>query len=93
MCQFKVVCDGVDPGVIPEGFETLELAVQGKNKNVELKVAAISKAVMGNIPDVVMDLLEIGAYVYCADQHLSCGTEKLTDYAKDCGATSISKSL
>ena len=83
MRQFKVVCDGVEPGVVPKDFESLELAVQGKNKNVELKVAAISKAVMGNIPDAVMDLLEIGAYVYCADQHLSRGTEKLTDYAKD----------
>ncbi len=83
MRQFKIVCDGVDPGVIPEGFETLELAVQGKSKNVELKVAAISKAVMGNIPDAVMDLLEIGAYVYCADQHLSRGTEALTNYGQD----------
>lgn len=83
MRQFKIVCDGVDPGVIPEGFETLELAVQGKSKNVELKIATISKAVMGNIPDAVMDLLEIGAYVYCADQHLSRGTEALTNYGQD----------
>lgn len=83
MRQFKIVCDGVAPGVIPEDFETLELAVQGKAKNVELKVAAISKALMGNIPDAVMDLLEIGAYVYCADQHLSRGTEILKDYGKD----------
>jgi len=83
MRQFKIVCDGVDPGVIPEGFETLELAVQGKAKNVELKVAAISKAVMGNIPDAVFDLLEISAYVYCADQHLGRGTEALTNYGQD----------
>jgi len=83
MRQFKIVCDGVDPGVLPKGFETLELAVQGKTKNVELKVAAISKAVMGNIPDAVMDLLEIGTYVYCADQHLSRGSEKLIGYGKD----------
>jgi len=82
MAQFNIVCGGVESGPLPKNFETLELDVQGKNKNVELKIEAVSKAVMGNVPDEVLDLLEIGAYVYCADQHLRRGSEKLTDYGK-----------
>jgi len=82
MHQFKVICGGVDTAQVQKGFETVLLDVQGKNKNVQLKIESISKAVMGNIPDEVLDLLEIGAYVYCADQHLSRGSEKLTNYGQ-----------
>ncbi len=83
MRQFKVICGGVNTAPVQKGFETVLLDVQGKDQNVQLKIESISKAVMGNIPDEVLDLLEIGAYVYCADQHLSRGSEKLTNYGQD----------
>ncbi|BCH23558.1 hypothetical protein MesoLjLb_33430 [Mesorhizobium sp. L-8-3] len=34
---------------------------------------------VSNIADLLLDLLEVAAYVYCADQQASRGSEKLTD--------------
>ncbi|QQR69209.1 MAG: 7-cyano-7-deazaguanine synthase [Alphaproteobacteria bacterium] len=83
MHEYNFICGGIKtPKDISTG-DVCCLDVQGKNKNVELKIEAISKAVMGNIPDELLDLLEIGAYVYCADQKASRGSEKLTDYGSD----------
>jgi len=82
MEQHNIICGGTAvPKKLPEG-NTLELDVQGEKKNIELKIEAISKATMGNIPDELLDLLEIGAYVYCADQRLSRGSGKLLNYAE-----------
>ncbi len=81
MKEIDVFCGGATAQDNPER-ETLILDVQGDSKNVELKVEAISKTVMGNIPDIIMDLLEVGSYVYCADQHIGRGSETLADYGE-----------
>lgn len=82
MKTFNIICGGVAaPRNLPEG-ETVRLDVQGSNKNVELKIEAISKATMGNIPSALLDLLEIGAYVYCADQQIRRGGEELANYGE-----------
>ena len=83
MKDINVVCGGLDvPDDLPKGT-LVQLDVQGENKNVELKIEALSKAVMRNIPDALLDLLEIGAYVYCADQQVRRGSNKLTNYGSD----------
>lgn len=41
--------------------------------NVHLKIRNISKKLVMNLKSLVMDLLEIGSYVYCADQSVSRG--------------------
>jgi hypothetical protein len=46
----------------------LELDLQGPRANVCLKVAAISEAMATNVPPILLDLLELAAYVYAADQ-------------------------
>ena len=57
--------------------------VSDPGKNVNLRIDSISRAMVGNIPDLLIDLLEIAAYVYCVDQRIKRGTEKLMDYGKD----------
>ena len=82
MEQHNIICGGISaPKKLPGG-NTLTLNVQGNQKNVELKIEAISKATMGNIPDELLDLLEIGSYIYCADQRIVRGSKKLTNYGE-----------
>ena len=52
--------------------------VQGE-RTVNLRISDISHAMVGNVPDLMLDLLEIAAYVYCGDQRATRGTEKLTN--------------
>lgn len=80
-CNF--FCGGTKaPKDLPEDG-VYHLEVSGKKKNIDLRIESISKAVMKNIPDELLDLLEIGAYVYCADQKVKRGSEKLTGYGSD----------
>jgi len=41
--------------------------------NVNLKAENISKKLLQELPPLVMDMLEVGSYVYCADQAVSRG--------------------
>jgi hypothetical protein len=38
---------------------------------------------LSGIPDVLLDLLEIAAYIYCADQQSSRGSDKLKEHGRD----------
>ena len=51
----------------------------GSPKRVNLEVSDISRPLADNIPTVLTDLLEIAAYVYCADQFTTRGTSQMTD--------------
>ena len=80
MEQHNIFFGGLKPPTKPKLERVLELDVQGDSKNIEFKIESISKAMMANIPDELLDLLEIAAYVYCADQRCSRGTDILKDY-------------
>ena len=54
---------------------TLQLALDGRAQNVMLKLEDISKRLVANVPDLLIDLVEIAAYIYCADQATSRGGE------------------
>lgn len=77
MKTFNFVCGGVDVPDEFEGVEITPLDVQGDDKNIELKLADISKTMSGKILDIHLDLVEVAAYVYCADQQTKRGTEHL----------------
>jgi hypothetical protein len=51
----------------------LRLALDGRSQNVMLKLEDISKRLVQNVPDLIIDLIEIASYVYCADQATSRG--------------------
>ncbi|MGH8727569.1 MAG: hypothetical protein ACREV9_05325, partial [Burkholderiales bacterium] len=53
-------------GIVP-------LHLWGKRANVHLKISDISEKMAANIPPVLLDLLEIATYVYCADQATTRG--------------------
>ena len=77
MRQFQFIC-GEAHG-LPAEPETRRFAmdVQGE-RTVNLRISDISQAMVSNIPDLMLDLLEIAAYVYCGDQRATRGSEKLT---------------
>lgn len=63
--------------------EHRSLDVQGTDRNINLRIGDISKALVSNIPAILLDLLEVAAYVYCADQQTRRGSEYLTDYGTE----------
>jgi 7-cyano-7-deazaguanine synthase in queuosine biosynthesis len=80
--RFEFACGGV--AALPSiGGEHRTLDVQGPARNINLRIDDISKALVSDIPDVLLDLLEVAAYVYCADQQTRRGSEYLTDYGSD----------
>lgn len=54
---------------------TVHLDSIKRTHNVHLKIENISSLLAQDIPSIVMDMLEIGSYVYCADQSISRGGE------------------
>ncbi|MBA3518658.1 MAG: hypothetical protein H0T75_13700, partial [Rhizobiales bacterium] len=56
----------------------LQLALSGKDQNITLKLEDISRRLVRNLPDRLVDLLEIATYVFCADRAISRGGEAQT---------------
>ncbi len=79
MRKFKIECGGQTTG----DKDAIVLDVQGDARNVNLRVDYITRGMLGNVPDLLADLLEISSYVFCADQRASRGSEKLTNYGRD----------
>ena len=59
----------------PGAESALRLAFEGGSRNITLKLEDISKRLVKNVPDLLIDLIEIATYVYCADQTTSRGGE------------------
>jgi 7-cyano-7-deazaguanine synthase in queuosine biosynthesis len=54
-------------------------APKGSPSRVNLAIEDLSGPLADNLPNALADLLEIAAYVYCADQFTSRGTTQMTD--------------
>jgi len=52
----------------PDGIKTEPLLLWGKNRNIEFKISDIAERMGAKVPDRYIDLLDIAAYVYIADQ-------------------------
>ncbi len=63
-----VLCGGATSGAASSDASALLLDLQGANPNVFLKIDDISEAMARNVPDVLMDLVELAVYVFAADQ-------------------------
>jgi len=50
---------------------------------VNLHLGDLSRPMADNIPDVLTDMLDIAAYIYCADQFTTRGTELMTNMGAD----------
>jgi hypothetical protein len=53
------------------------------DKNLYLKAENISNKLLQELPPLVMDMLEVGSYVYCADQAISRGGDKWRNHGED----------
>jgi hypothetical protein len=75
-----VFCGGLKTGRSrPNALHIDVNAPVGSPNRVNLELGDLSKRLADNIPDVLTDLLEIAAYVYCADQFTTRGTNQMTD--------------
>src|SRR5216684_1577854 len=70
--EHLVLCGGLDR---PRkgNVSRLDLNLHGTSPNVRLQIADISKRLLMNIPDVLVDLLEVASYIYAADAAISRG--------------------
>jgi hypothetical protein len=74
MAERLVLCGGSKaPGSQAE--KMLRLDLTGPGRNIELRLHDISKRMLTNLPGLVIDLLELAAYVYGADWAASRGGE------------------
>ena len=72
MLERLVICGGE---VQAKGDSALNLSLDGRAQNITLKLEDISKRLVANVPDLLIDLVEIATYIYCADQATSRGGE------------------
>jgi hypothetical protein len=78
MSEQHVFCGGLRAG--RRKAKALEIDVNaalGAANRVNLRINQISQRLAADVPDVLTDLLEIAAYVYCADQFTSRGTTQM----------------
>ena len=61
----------------------LHLALDGRSQNITLKLEDVSKRLVAKVPGLLIDLVEIATYVYCADQATSRGGEAQAGMGSD----------
>jgi hypothetical protein len=76
--HFQIEC-GVSQPSTPGA---IAMNVQGAAKNVNLRIDYITRKMLGNVPDLLIDLLEVAANIYCAEQRLGRGSNKLTNFRR-----------
>ncbi len=70
--EHLILCGGVEE---PQEAvaSSLSLNLHGTSANVLLRIEDISRRLLANIPDVLVDLLEVASYVYAADSAIPRG--------------------
>ena len=70
--EHLVLCGNLETPLGARG-SVLSLTLHGRSPNVRLKIADISRPLLANIPNVLIDLLEVASYVYAADSAIPRG--------------------
>lgn len=84
MPETLVACGGLSaPGSERRTLTVDVNAPAGSPARVNLRIDDLSSRLADNLPEVLTDLLEIAAYVYCADQFTRRGTTKLPRMGAD----------
>lgn len=78
MKQYTFICGGASGSDLACADQVFRMNVGGPDCNVNLRLTDVSRALVSDLPDHLVDLLELAAYVYCADQRARRGTEKLS---------------
>lgn len=77
MRQFDFICGGAEPATLRPHATRIDMDVSGARRNVNLRISDINRAMVSQVPDLLIDLLEIAAYVYCGDQRANRGPDTL----------------
>ncbi|MDB2415182.1 7-cyano-7-deazaguanine synthase [Rickettsiales bacterium] len=75
----NIYCGGLTSYEGKNSTDFINLNIGGEYSNINFEIANISYKLLANIPDELADLIEISAYVYCADQKIKRGGETLKD--------------
>jgi 7-cyano-7-deazaguanine synthase in queuosine biosynthesis len=78
MKEYAFICGGANAPDLASADQVLRMDVAGPDRNVNLRLTDANRVLVSDLPDLLIDLLELAAYVYCADQRASRGTEKLS---------------
>jgi hypothetical protein len=85
MAERLVICGGLSAPTSGKE-DVLELdakASEGAVNRVNLKLGDLSVRMVEDVPHVLTDLIEIAAYVYCADQFTRRGGDTMSDMGRD----------
>lgn len=76
-----ILCGAASAGGLPvKDPKPLRLRRWGRAANVHLIIEDISRAMYKDVPSAFLDLLDIAAYVYCADQAITRGGSGAQDF-------------
>ena len=79
-----ILCGGAARGNTPfPGAETVELTWNVGKKNVRVEIEDIRKPLWRDVPAQFQDLIDIAAYVYCADQAVTRGGDGVDNMGQD----------
>ncbi len=70
-----VLCGEAGPRGSKALGHAVNLDLHSHHANINLKVTDISERMSATLPDVLLDLIEVATYVFCADQAIGRGTE------------------
>ena len=79
MKRFYFACGGVEADRSDGLASYISMDVSGSRRNIHLKISDITRSMVSRVPDLLLDLLEIAAYVYCGDQRARRGLDTLED--------------
>jgi hypothetical protein len=83
-----VLCGGTSASRAAKSDQILRLDLGGVDPNVDLEILDISRRLSSDVPDVIVDAIEIASYVYCTSGDLKA---YLADWMirKGCGDISF----
>jgi hypothetical protein len=80
--EHLVLCGGTH-GQRHADTKSLRLNLHGPSENVHLKISDLSERLVANIPNVLIDLLEVASYIYAADSAIHAAAQLMSDWASD----------
>jgi hypothetical protein len=79
-----ILCGSVADGSLPfEDANPLRLRMWGSHRNVHLTIEDVREAMVKEVPSVLLDLIDIAVYVYCADQATTRGGDGVQDFGEN----------
>lgn len=80
--EHLVLCGGLE-STRKSGAKAYRLSLAGLNQNITLRISDIRRALVTDLPEALADLLELAAYIYCADSTVRRGGNAMTEMGRD----------